>query len=141
MDVQTKRKILNVKTKRKYFITVEAILGIIVQAMVLITSIPNVGSTVAVIVVDGFSILNDFYQAKNGRKKFNKKMMEKICDFRMMKNFVLCTVSMALSIAAIVTGDSKLQVRMVLIEWSDSDWSCSVPNISDEGQLNNAATV
>ena len=93
------------------------------------------------IVVDGFSTLTDFYQAKDGRRNFNKEMIDKICDFRMVKNFVLCTVSMALSIAAIVTGDSKLQVRMVLIEWSDSDWSCSVPNISDEGRLNNAATV
>ena len=64
------------------------------------------------IVVDGFSTLTDFYQAKDGRRNFNKEMIDKICDFRMVKNFVLCTVSMALSIAAIVTGDSKLQVRM-----------------------------
>lgn len=117
-----------VKMRRKIFSLVKACLGIIVQAMVLIPSIPIGVAIAVVVIVDTLSILADFYQVKNGTRNFNLAMFEKTCNFQVMLNTTSYIVSMALSIAAIVTGLDSLQlaavafslfVRMVLFEWME----------------------
>ena len=99
-----------VATKRKYFSTLKAGLGIVVQIMLLLPEIPIGGSIAGVVVADIISIASDFYQMKDGRRGLNMEMIEKTCSFSLMMNSVSYIVSMALNIASIVTGLFQLQI-------------------------------
>lgn len=122
---------MGVATNRKLFKFVKAGLGIVVQIMLVLPSIPMGASIAGVVVADIFSIFSDFYQVKDGRMGIHMESIEKACDFPLVLSSVAYLGSMALNIASIVTGSNNmllgalavsLFVRMVVIDWViDSD--------------------
>ena len=118
---------MNVAAKRKLFAFIKAGLGIVVQIMLLLPSIPMGGAIAGVIVADIASIFADFYQVKDGRRGISMETIEKTCDFYLIFDCISYLASMGLNIASIVNGNSvplqlaalavSLFVRMVLYDW------------------------